>query len=182
MSAFKVMIIRHAEKPADHHNSAPPFGVDPEGRPDPHSLSPLGWQRAGALTPWFATPWAAGIARPAALFAPHRRGTSDRGRQTILPLAERLGLEIRADHAVGEEDRLARAVLAAHRPVLIAWEHKMLPHLPRLLAGAGLRTPEQWPAERFDIAWVLDRDPAGGWRFTQVPQLLLAGDRPEAIG
>lgn len=182
MNPLKIMLIRHAEKPADHRNSAPPFGVDEEGRPDPQSLSPLGWQRAGALVPWFATPWAAGIAVPTALFAPHLRGTSDRGRQTLLPLAQRLRLELRADHAVGEEERLVRAVLACAGPVLIAWEHRMLPHVPRLLAGASLRSPAEWPLERFDIAWVLDRNEADTWHFAQVPQLLLAGDITEPIG
>ena len=39
--------------------------------------------------------------------------------------------------------------------------------------------PRSGPADRFDLVWVFDivgSDPPTGWTFTQVPQLLLAGD------
>ena len=180
MQPLKVMIVRHAEKPADHEGRHPPFGVDEDGRPDPASLSPLGWQRAGALVPWFAHA-AGGMAVPKSLLAPHPRGTSHRSRQTLVPLARFLQLPIYADLAVGDEKELAKAVLACDGPVLVSWEHKALPRIPRLLAGAALRCPTEWPADRFDLAWVLDRDAQGAWRFAQVPQLLLGGDSPALL-
>jgi hypothetical protein len=180
MLPLKVMIVRHAEKPADHEGRHPPFGVDEEGRSDATSLTPLGWQRAGALVPWFSRA-SDGIAVPSALFAPHPRGTSHRSRQTLIPLARFLELPIHADLPVGEEKKLADAVLARDGPILIAWEHKALPRIPGLLAGPALRCPAEWPADRFDLTWVLDRDAHGAWRFAQVPQLLLGGDSPTLL-
>ena len=41
--------------------------------------------------------------------------------------------------------------------------------------------PQEWPDDRFDVVWTFTRD-GTGWRFAQVPQLLLAGDRPDPIG
>ncbi len=181
MQPLKVMIVRHAEKPADNENRQPPLGVNEEGRHDPRSLSPLGWQRAGALAPWFAHATSP-LAMPATLFASHHHGTSHRPRQTLMPLAGFLKLPIHADIHVGEEKKLAEAVLACgDGPVLIAWEHNALPRIPSLLAGPTLRCPTEWPADRFDLAWVLDRDAHGVWRFAQVPQLLLAGDSPALL-
>ncbi len=42
------------------------------------------------------------------------------------------------------------------------------------------QTPQTWPDDRFDIVWVFERAD-GGWSFTQVPQLLLAGDSVDVI-
>jgi hypothetical protein len=38
----------------------------------------------------------------------------------------------------------------------------------------------KWPDERFDIVWVLDRD-GERWKFSQLPQMLLAGDSEKPI-
>jgi hypothetical protein len=46
MTANKIMVIRHAEKPDD---SGTVFGVTTEGLQDPEELTVRGWQRAGAL-------------------------------------------------------------------------------------------------------------------------------------
>lgn len=180
---LKVMIIRHAEKPGDHEGRLAPFGVDEHGRPDPASLTPLGWQRAGALAAWFGRPslTTPAIARPTALFAPQRRESSRRSELTLQPLARFLGLDVSTAVPLGAEADLVRAVLACRGPVLIAWQHRMLPRLPPLLDGPHLRSPREWPTDRFDVTWVLDRDATGAWRMEQVPQLLLAGDSPEPL-
>ena len=59
MPPRKLMLIRHGEKEPD--SGPPPYGVNAEGRQDPHSLSPRGWQRAGALVSFFDDAWARGI-------------------------------------------------------------------------------------------------------------------------
>jgi len=46
---------------------------------------------------------------------------------------------------------------------------------------ADLVPPRKWDdKDRFDLVWVFTRT-AGIWRFEQVPQLLLAGDKPNPI-
>ena len=55
-----IMLVRHAEKPT----TPPPKGVDENGADDKNSLIVRGWQRAGALTPFFRTPWVEGIRFP----------------------------------------------------------------------------------------------------------------------
>ncbi len=48
------------------------------------------------------------------------------------------------------------------------------------ILGNKTTAPQYWPLDRFDLVWVFDRR-GDTWTFTQVPQLLLAGDRPEVI-
>jgi hypothetical protein len=48
------------------------------------------------------------------------------------------------------------------------------------ILGNKTSSPQYWPLDRFDLVWVFDRR-GDTWTFTQVPQLLLAGDRPEGI-
>jgi hypothetical protein len=70
----QIFIIRHAEKPVDDAtNSEPPFGIDINGNPNPHSLTPRGWQRSGALTDLFDPaigPIRSGLAVPERLYRP----------------------------------------------------------------------------------------------------------------
>ena len=71
------------------------------------------------------------------------------------------------------------AKLTAHGGVaLVAWHHEAIPDIARSLGAVDF--PQGWPDDRFDVVWTLTRD-GSGWRFAQVPQLLLAGDRPEPI-
>jgi hypothetical protein len=60
--------------------------------------------------------------------------------------------------------------------VLIAWEHEAIPAIANRILGDMTRCPQKWPDTRFDLVWVLDRQPSGHWTFAQVPQMLLSGD------
>ena len=51
MTARKIMVIRHAEKPDDADTVS---GVTLEGHQNPEELTARGWQRAGALATFFA--------------------------------------------------------------------------------------------------------------------------------
>jgi hypothetical protein len=55
--------------------------------------------------------------------------------------------------------------------------------LARKIAGKDVGCPHEWPDDRFDIVWTLDRsdDTGAPWTFTQAPQRLFAYDRDEPI-
>lgn len=180
----RIMIIRHAEKHAGTHER----GVNLKGYHTSHELTVRGWIRSGALVRFFApvggTPQGWPISTPRSIFASAatEQSPSLRAQHTVRPLADVLGVPIDNAHADGEEPAVAAAALAAASPVLIAWHHSHIPKLARLIGGPALDCPAEWPDERFDLVWVLDRaGPEGPWRFSQVPQGLFAYDRPEAI-
>jgi hypothetical protein len=66
--------------------------------------------------------------------------------------------------------------------VLIAWQHEASPAIANQILGNDTTAPQKWPGSRFDLVWVFDLDAGSGtYTFTQVPQLLLAGDSPDVI-
>jgi broad specificity phosphatase PhoE len=182
LPAEKIMLIRHAEKPDANGN----LGVTVTGREDPRELSVRGWQRAGALLGLFAPSGEAAsvlaIATPIAIFASSPSPNSVRPLRTVETLAERLAIEVDASYGNGDEATLIVSAMGAGRVVLISWKHDGLPKLANAIVGNAQKTPQRWPAERFDVVWVFDRaGDSGGWTFEQVPQLLLPGDRAEPI-
>jgi hypothetical protein len=182
MPASKIMLIRHAEKP-DHKIA----GVLTEGAHDEHSLSVQGWQRAGALAVWLDPHHARvkhpHLAPPEHLYAAkfHAGHHSKRCYQTLLPLSEKLGIEI--DLSFKNEEYAEMVAHAKARPgvVLISWHHEMIPKVGREILGRDDAHPPHWPDERFDVVWVFDADRSGRYTLQQVPALLLAGDKAEPI-
>jgi hypothetical protein len=180
-----ISLIRHAEKQlADE----PPLGVLADGNADPGSLTPRGWQRAGALIGLFVPradrTTAAVLPTPSHLFACRAgpRSKSRRPLETLVPLGERLEIEVDDRFSQDELDGLLHAVRACDGHVLVAWEHKRLPIIAAKLVGDGSVVPRRWPDDRFDVVWVFEPvTGAGDLRLRQVPQLLLAGDRAEPI-
>ena len=176
----RIIIIRHAEKP-----DAVDRGVEADGTPDPRSLSPRGWQRAGALVRFFAPVQRPphSLLVPTAIFAAGvpPEGDSKRPQQTVAPLAAQMAPQVpfvtrhrRDDVAAAMADVLARDGV-----VLMAWEHHRIPDLvARLVPAPGV--PRRWPDDRFDMLWLFDRT-LSGWAFSQAPQLLLAGDSAAPI-
>lgn len=179
----KIMLIRHAEKPP--RGGGPPFGLDPEGRPDPAALLVQGWQRAGALARFFAprdgATSPAGIARPDFLVAaaPDRDHASRRSGLTLQPLAALTGLVPEAGFGPEQVPEAAAAILGRRGVGLVAWEHKRIADLVAALTRGAVPGPH-WPGHRYDMVLVLDRE-GSRWRLRQVPQLLLAGDSPEPL-
>jgi hypothetical protein len=187
MPPQKLMIIRHGEKEPD--GGPPPAGVDAQGDEDKHSLIVRGWQRAGALVPFFQRAWAGGIERPDAIYASavgktavmadgHDISKSLRPQQTVTPLADAIqpAAGLQTPFAVGEEPALADAIKSNENGiVLVAWEHS---HIPSLAQEFSSQAPDSWPGSRFDDVWVLTRSGDGTYGFTEVPQSLLSGDLP----
>jgi hypothetical protein len=187
-----IMIIRHGEKPL---GPGPPDGVTMDGVPDPESLTPVGWARAGALVPLFAPPagpTGRGLARPTAVFASNRSGPaggSAREEETVIILAARLGVELNTDYGAGEEDRLVGALALCPGPALVCWKHDLIPAIANGLGDVSPAVPRAWPEDRFDLVWVFVRThegvrgarPGPRYAFYQVPELLLPGDREMVI-
>jgi hypothetical protein len=188
-----VYIIRHGEKPQDlvPRHPAAHSGVDFLGNQNEHSLLPRGWQRSGALAALFDPvhgPLRAGLRVPRMLISPsygHPGKTADhRTYQTIRGLSDRLGVEITADFAKGQEPQLATVVLTSGTgAVLICWEHGRIPALASALPLArGTVIPKSWPEDRYDVIWTFTLNADARYAFGQVPQLLLAGDADTVIG
>jgi len=177
-----IMLIRHAEKPL--HPSSSPHGVNPDGQEDPHSLTVTGWIRAGALVELFAPSRGeppAELRRPDTIYASaYAGGHSKRSSQTVGPLAARLGLEVIKRYAAGDEAHLTKEISARPGVTLIVWHHEALHMIPQHLGEVNPTPPRRWPPDRFDLIWTFTPDDRG-WRFVQIPQLLLPGDLPYPI-
>ncbi|WP_345814912.1 phosphoglycerate mutase family protein [Paraburkholderia sp. PREW-6R] len=183
MAPHRIMFIRHAEKP----DASSGTGIDADGKPDEESLAVRGWQRAGALVRFFcpAEDSHATQRRPGTVFAPGTGPASEsrRAMQTVTPLVAKVRetskVEFITTYLKDDGEALMKDVLTRAGVVLISWEHKVLPTLIGHMPGAPA-VPSKWPDKRFDMVWVLDRDD-DTWSFSQLPQLLLAGDSDEPI-
>jgi broad specificity phosphatase PhoE len=176
MAPKRIMFIRHAEKPGE-----PPCendgGVKRSGEKDKESLAVRGWQRAGALVHFFTSDpdrspdviFAAGIGDDS---------PSHRPKQTVIPLAEWLRIKIDEVHPKNDIKPLMTDVLGRSGKVLVSWEHTLIPKLIKQIPNSPA-VPD-WPKERFDIVWVLDHI-GETWKFSQIPQMLLAGDSKTLI-
>jgi hypothetical protein len=178
-----IMVIRHAEKPAD---TPPPHGVNTDGDHDKESLIVQGWQRAGALAPYFAPTRGplqyTQLAKPQVLFASGlSESKSERPVETITPLAQKAGLTIDDTYSKGDESEVANAAMGQKVPVLICWQHQDIPAIANaILKNSPDKAPQSWPDDRFDLVWVFTLQ-NGTYTFQQVPQMLLAGDSPDPI-
>lgn len=181
----KIMLIRHAEKPAEQ---PPPHGVGLYGDHDRKALSVRGWIRAGALVGLFAPTngvfASPALATPNLVYAEATGPTAEslRPQQTVIPLLEKLGARAVADNrfARGQESEMVASALEKDGVALICWDHAHLPRVAEcipLSANNKTPAPTEWDNGRFDLVWVFDREEGvGGFIFSQVGQRVLAGD------
>lgn len=181
-AAQVVLVIRHGEKPT-------PDGVvravDEFGRSNEHELSVLGWQRAGALAALLGKAnrlHESGLQQPRYLFAarPTPEAPSARAVRTLQPLADVLGLPISLEFSVGAEGDLVHRLQSLDGCSLVAWEHTAIIAIATILLGTNADLPICWPDDRFDLVWAFTRS-GDVWQLTQIPQLLLVGDRSHPI-
>jgi hypothetical protein len=186
----KIMIIRHAEKPPNSPNSTGPWDVKFEGKSgEGKSLIVRGWQRAGALSSFFAPykskPANPKIVTPHHIYAANPKGETQRPWATVLPLAEWLkykegSSQFCVDYSVGDEKHLVKSVLEHGSPVLISWEHlhimpDMIGHIHESHPIANYKEiPKQFP-DVFYLVWVLDLSD-GKYTWSSINQNLLPGD------
>jgi hypothetical protein len=181
-----IWLIRHAEKPAGDIG-----GVDENGAADLESLTPKGWERAGAWAVYFEgkvpTPTAI-YASPNAKLKDKQAGIDDgshskRPVQTITPYADAVHTSLDQRFLKGEETALAAAVTdvlaARHGDVVVCWQHEDLPAIATALGATGV--PAKWDGARFDMIWKLTRT-AADKPLVLEPQYpgLLAGDLTHA--
>jgi hypothetical protein len=183
--ATRIMIVRHAEKPASDFS---PYGVTVNGKRSKESLTARGWQRAGALANLFAPTDGhfqnRFLAEPQFLYTSKfikRRG-SKRPIETITPLAEKLAIKINSDFPRFAVDKLLADVFRCKGVVLICWQREYIPKIAAAIMGGEGSVPAAWPEARFDMVWVFDRSRSSArYRFHQVPQGLLMGDQVTLI-
>jgi hypothetical protein len=62
--------------------------------------------------------------------------------------------------------------------VLICWQREYIPEIASHIMDNSKMVPDEWPEDRFDMVWVFDlQRSTGKYKFKQVPQRLLRGDR-----
>ena len=178
--ATKIMLIRHAEKPAP---DLTPYGVTLEGTREKESLTARGWQRAGALANFFAPTDGhfqdPSLAEPQFLYAskPIKRKGSRRPIETVIPLAEKLAIRINSNFPRFEVESMLEEAFLCDGAVLISWQREYIPQIAEHILGNNTVAPQNWPEDRFDVVWVFDRNPSSArYSFKQVPQRLLMGD------
>jgi len=176
-----VMFVRHGEKPGE---SGAPHGINAQGESDKHSLSVRGWTRAGALAALLAhAPLGSHphMVRPQRILAtaPTHETKSRREIDTAVPVGQRLGVLVEEVHGVGDEDSARRSILADGRHTFVVWHHGTMAEFVRgFPIGNAEDVPARWPQDRFDLIWLLRREPgAANYIFSHVDQQLLAGDQ-----
>ena len=98
--------------------------------------------------------------------------------ETITPLAEKLGSEINLSFARFEYESMIREVVSRKGVVLICWQREYIPAIAQEILGEEKIAPAVWPEDCFDMIWVFDLDRRSSrYKFKQVPQKLLVGDR-----
>ena len=139
----QVIIIRHAEKPAEGSE-----------------LSLSGREQAAALVPYFLeTPEVLEFKTPVAIFAqdPKKETSSLRSIETVGPLADALHLKIDKDYLRDDYAKMVEEIKHRKeydgRTVLICWEHKVIPEIAKAFGVED--APTKWPGAVFDQTWVI---------------------------
>jgi hypothetical protein len=164
----QILIIRHAEKPADDN--------------DIH-LSAIGKKRADALPSLFQKSGDRSdpLPKPNCIFATKQSRRSNRPFETVAPLAAALKLKIN-----DQFDNEATATLAAEllsnrayagKTILICWHHGHIPDLARRLNAADV--PEKWKDTDFESLWLLSYAEKGKAKLTKKHEGLLPGDEKD---
>jgi hypothetical protein len=177
------MIIRHGEKPGEKKTGDLP-GFDETGAPDDSSLTQVGWNRAHGLVNIFAPAGQprAGLARPVAIFSAgaNDAGEGQRTRETVAPLAKKLGIQVDSSFGKGEEEQLIEKITSQPGPTLICWQHGEIPAIAEAFGTVTPAPPSKWPDPVYDVIWTLTKT-SDGWAFAQLPEMALPEDDNKLI-
>ena len=102
--------------------------------------------------------------------------------ETLVPLAEKLRIKIDSSFQRADYKSMVEDVVSRRGVVLICWQREYIPEIAEEILGKKNITPSDWPEDCFDMVWVFDLDRrTSRYKFKQVPQKLLAGDRVRPI-
>jgi broad specificity phosphatase PhoE len=149
MAPSLLLLMRHAEKPADP--------VDPD-------LSPAGLQRAQKLADYIPDTFGALDFLLASAISRH----SARPYETIKPLSKKIGVPIDSSCADNDYGAFASALLSDPRysgkKVLVAWHHGNIPSMADALGAPTGQYPNPWDPAVFNLIlkfdWGADGPPA----------------------
>ena len=144
-SDFFVIIMRHGERFQDKTIT----GLAPDGRNRAEYIS----RCMSASQPTAALPFGAPTA---VVSSAVRSGESTRPRDTMLPLAKALGIEL--DQSVDKHDYdgfagLVRRSIQPGGALVAAWQHKDIPHLVEALGVPNADQFSSWPDSCDSITW-----------------------------
>ena len=167
--AQSILLIRHAEKPADNADT----GLSPEGKKRAEALPELFKKTAARPDPF---------PEPDFIFATKASKHSNRPAETVTPLAKALKLNVNAQYANDDYPNLAEELYTnpkyEGKTVLICWHHGTMPEFAAMLGATGV--PDKWKDAVFDRVWVVSFDDKGkAAPLTKRPQALMPGDGKE---
>ena len=163
----EILIIRHAEKPADITNE---------------NLSTKGYERAAALAYYLPATFgtidhifAAGVGH---------KSHSERPRETVTPLAERLGKKLHDSYLNYEYKEMITHIFNddtyTDSKIVVAWQHTDIEDISNAF-GAQDVPASKWPGDCFDLVWKLTYNGNKTYSLEQIPQLLMYGDSDDII-
>lgn len=192
MADQTILIIRHGEKPLPGDDAGGDAGVDEAGHLDPRSLTPRGWQRAGAWVQLFVPPdgLTSNLPSPTKIYASapekHRENSTDvlgsksrRPLETVTPLATKLGIDVDESYTKGQESEIAAAISRIAGVVLVCWQHEAIKAIVKAMVPlpGGIPTAD-WPNECFNVIYRFDRSSdEADWIFKKLSPVMLSSDQ-----
>jgi hypothetical protein len=144
MTPNTILIMRHAEKPAE--------------KGDIHLASP-GVQRAQRLATYIPKTFG----QPNFIFATQQSPDSNRPVETVQPLSNAIGVPIDSSFANDQYKTLADHVATDPKYngalVLICWHHEKIPKLALHLGAPASGIPDPWNPDVYNLILVLDFSP-----------------------
>jgi len=132
---LKILIIRHAEKPAKGDN-----------------LSCQGENRALEVGSMIAKTFG----KPSKIYVPTPKSgeATKRARmfETASPIATRFDVSINSKYSIADFPNITKSVLMEKGLVLMVWQHENIPPLAKAL---GVKNPPAWIKTDYDSIWVV---------------------------
>lgn len=168
-----IIMLRHAEK--DDNG---------DGKDDIlHELSAKGDQRRVALTDaWTNGKTPAGLPKPDRYVASKGKSPSNRPLKSIQGIQVANNGPMNSTYDAEVDYKKLGPWLAQRLGVtMVCMEHSAIIDTFKLLGKISPSLPKAWDSKRFDLYWVFTSDDGKTWKFQQIPQMLMPGDKSSPI-